>query len=130
MGSKEASAMPNDDVRRKLLAEYAATLVAERATWERLREPQLSEAERCHAFGQWKRTAARLKTLTQQLRDEPRSLLPSQQEARHSAQPAYERLPKAAGKRETVVSTAAAVWARVNPLWGELPVKVRWLFGG
>jgi hypothetical protein len=59
----------NNEVRRKLLAEYAVALVAERESWERSREPQLGDAERCRSIGQWKENAARLKMLARQVRD-------------------------------------------------------------
>jgi hypothetical protein len=60
--------MLSDDPRKKLLAEFALALVAERAAWERLSEPQLSEVERCHCLAEWKPTAARVKSLAQQIR--------------------------------------------------------------
>ena len=60
--------MPSDDARKKLLAEYAVALVMERAAWERLSDPQLTEPERCHCFAKWKLAAALLKTLAQQVR--------------------------------------------------------------
>jgi hypothetical protein len=59
--------MPNE-VRRKLLAEYAVALVAERESWERMREPQLGDAERCRSVGQWKQAAASVRTLARQVR--------------------------------------------------------------
>lgn len=57
------------EVRRKLLADYAVALVAERESWQRLYQPELNDAERCRSFGQWKERAARLKTLAAQVRD-------------------------------------------------------------
>ena len=60
--------MLSDDARKKLLAEFALALVAERAAWERLGEPQLTEVERCQCLAAWKPTAARLKSLAQQIR--------------------------------------------------------------
>lgn len=58
-----------NDLRKKLLADYAMALVEERTSWERLREPDLTEAERCRTFGEWKQTASRLKTLARHLRE-------------------------------------------------------------
>lgn len=60
-----------NDVRKKLLADYAVALVAERESWRRLHEPHLTEAERCRILGEWKQIAAGLKTLVRQLRDVP-----------------------------------------------------------
>lgn len=60
-----------NDVRKKLLADYAVALVAERESWGRLQEPDLTEAERCRILGEWKHIAADLKTLVRQLRDLP-----------------------------------------------------------
>lgn len=60
-----------NDVRKKLLADYAVALVAERESWGRLHEPDLTEAERCRILGEWKQVAAALKTLVRQLRDVP-----------------------------------------------------------
>ncbi len=57
-----------DEVRRKLLAEYAVALVTERESWEHLRDSPLTEAQRCATLAQWKQTAARLKLLAAQLR--------------------------------------------------------------
>lgn len=64
-----------DDVRRKLLADYAVALVTERESWDHLRHSQLSDAQRCEMLARWKQTAARLKTLAWQLREaSPRAL--------------------------------------------------------
>lgn len=60
-----------NDARKKLLADYAVALVAERESWGRLHEPDLTEAERCRILGEWKQVAAGLKTLVRQLRDLP-----------------------------------------------------------
>lgn len=60
-----------NDARKKLLADYAVALVAERESWARLHEPDLTEAERCRILGEWKQVAAGLKTLVRQLRDLP-----------------------------------------------------------
>lgn len=62
--------MRNDD-RKKLLADYAVALVAERESWERLHESNLTESERCRILGEWKQVAAALKMLVRQLRDAP-----------------------------------------------------------
>lgn len=62
--------MPNE-VRKKLLADYAVALVAERESWGRLHEPDLTEAERCRVLGEWKQIAAALKILARQLREAP-----------------------------------------------------------
>lgn len=60
-----------NDARKRLLADYAVALVAERESWGRLHEPDLTEAERCRILGEWKQVAAGLKTLARQLRDVP-----------------------------------------------------------
>jgi hypothetical protein len=60
-----------NDVRKKLLADYAVALVAERESWGRLHEPDLTEAERCRILGEWKQVAAALKILVRQLREVP-----------------------------------------------------------
>lgn len=60
-----------NDVRKKLLADYAVALVAERESWGRLHEPDLTEAERCRILGEWKQVAAALKILVRQLREAP-----------------------------------------------------------
>lgn len=62
--------MRNDD-RKKLLADYAVALVAERESWARLHEPHLTEAERCRILGEWKQVAASLKTMVRELRAAP-----------------------------------------------------------
>lgn len=67
--------MPNE-VRKKLLADYAVALVAERESWGRLHEPDLTEAERCRILGEWKQVSAGLKTLVRQLRDLPVAAVP------------------------------------------------------
>ncbi|HEY0884142.1 MAG TPA: hypothetical protein VGE20_02605 [Ramlibacter sp.] len=54
-----------------MLADYAVALVAERESWGRLHEPDLTEAERCRILGEWKQVSAGLKTLVRQLRDVP-----------------------------------------------------------
>ena len=59
------------DVRKKLLADYAVALVAERESWGRLHDPELTEAERCRVLGEWKQIAAALKILARQLREAP-----------------------------------------------------------
>ena len=59
------------DVRKKLLADYAVALVAERDSWGRLHDPDLTEAERCRILGEWKQVAAALKILVRQLREVP-----------------------------------------------------------
>jgi len=61
--------MPTEDARKKLLAAYAVALVEERASWERLSDPQLSELEHFNSYALWKPAAARLKTLGVALRD-------------------------------------------------------------
>lgn len=65
-----------NDLRKKLLADYAVALVAERESWARLHEPELTEAERCRILGEWKQVAAGLKTLVRQLRDVPAVAVP------------------------------------------------------
>lgn len=67
--------MPNE-VRKKLLADYAVALVAERESWGRLHEPDLTEAERCRILGEWKQVSAGLKKLVRQLRDLPVAAVP------------------------------------------------------
>lgn len=57
-----------DEVRRKLLADYAVALVTERESWEHLRHSPLTEAQRCATLAGWKRDSARLKMLAAQLR--------------------------------------------------------------
>lgn len=64
------------DVRKKLLADYAVALVAERESWARLQDPDLTEAQRCRTLGEWKQIAAGLKTLVRQLRDAPIACVP------------------------------------------------------
>ena len=61
--------MPTDDERKKLLAAYAVALVEERASWERLSDPQLSELDHFNSYARWKPAAARLKMLRVELRD-------------------------------------------------------------
>lgn len=61
--------MATDDVRKRLLAEYAAALVEERASWERLSDPLLSEVERFDTYARWKPASDRLKILVHELRE-------------------------------------------------------------
>lgn len=60
-----------NEVRKKLLSDYAVALVAERESWARLQEPDLTEAQRCRILGEWKQIAAGLKILVRQLREAP-----------------------------------------------------------
>lgn len=57
--------------RKQLLADYAVALVAERESWGRLHDPDLTEAERCRILAEWKQVAAGLKILVRQLREVP-----------------------------------------------------------
>lgn len=75
-----------NEVRRKLLIEYAVALVAERESWERLRDPGLTEAERCRLFGEWKRTASGLKQLVRRLRDAEPVHLSESEDTAHAAE--------------------------------------------
>jgi len=77
--------MPTDDMRKRLLAEYAAALVEERASWERLSDPQLSEVERFHTYARWKPAADRLKTLVHELREPAPGAMVRRQNATQSA---------------------------------------------
>ena len=115
-----------NELRRKLLTEYAVALVAERESWERLRDPELTEVERCRMFGQWKQSAACLKEHARWLREaEPPAVFRSQ-DAAPTANEDSLYLDKAPAKREDVVAVVA-----LSPAMPRLrrPFDVRWLAG-
>jgi hypothetical protein len=78
--------MPTDDVRKKLLAEYAAALVEERTSWERLSDPLLSELERYHIYARWKPASDRLKNLVHELREPAPAAMVLRQDETHASQ--------------------------------------------
>ncbi|MHB1122890.1 MAG: hypothetical protein ACYC0T_09220 [Ramlibacter sp.] len=102
------------DVRKKLLADYAVALVAERESWGRLHEPDLTEAERCRILGEWKQIAAGLKTLVRQLRDVPADPVFEPERSRgDDADPVLP--PEAADGWELMADAAAVAGAAVAP---------------
>ena len=101
-----------NEIRRKLLIEYAVALVAERDSWERLSDPELTEAQRCRLFGEWKQTAATLKQLGRRLRDaEPAPAFALQEPAP----------PAASSNADAPPATPSTAW-----LAGRLRLIMRW----
>lgn len=93
--------------RKKLLADYAVALVAERESWGRLHDPDLTEAERCRILGEWKQVAAGLKILVRQLREVPAdSVFEPAQSHGTDADPLPQ--PEAADDWELMADAAAA----------------------
>lgn len=96
-----------NDVRKKLLADYAVALVAERESWGRLHEPDLTEGERCRILGEWKQVAAALKILVRQLRDVPADSV-FEPARSHSTDPDAALAPEVADEWELMADAPAA----------------------